>query len=317
VPQPEPVEGRSSVGDGAVRRPETPETSWATSRLSTADGESLALVHLPPLAEGEAPGGPNSFAVVLAPGFSGSSETPAVRSIVSGLRESAPAAGFLVVDLRGHGRSSGHTTLGDREVLDIDAVVAEARRLGYSRVVAMGWSMGGTCVLRHAALLGEQVHGHTVRCPVDAVATVSAVSRWEVRDTAAMRRLHRMIETRIGRGVARRFLKVRIDPAGKWAHTPLSPVEAVARISVPLLLVHGDKDHYFGWEHAQALAAASEGRESTLWLVPDLGHAEQSAANGDVPILLEQLGSALTTMADGKSAQDWPQGADAADGCVP
>ena len=52
-------------------------------------------------------------------------------------------------------RALGFSTLGDREVLDVDAAVAEARRLGYARVVSMGWSMGGTCVLRHAALVGQ------------------------------------------------------------------------------------------------------------------------------------------------------------------
>src|SRR4051794_15597220 len=289
------------------------EIGWATTELATADGERLALVHVPPLEAAATSDEQGGFAVVLAPGFSGSSETPAVRSIVADLRSSAPSAGFLVVDLRGHGRSTGHSTLGDREVLDVDATIAEARRLGYARVVSLGWSMGGTCVLRHAALVGEQVHGHTVRNGVDAVATVSAVSRWEVRDTVPMRRLHRMIETRIGRVVARRFLKVRIDPAGAWAHTPLSPVESVARIDVPLLLVHGDEDHYFGWDHAKALAAACGGRV-TLWLVSGLGHAEQSAARSDVPALLARLGEALTAMAEGSRADEWPAGADATEG---
>jgi pimeloyl-ACP methyl ester carboxylesterase len=292
------------------------EINWDVAELTTADGERLALVHVPPLAAPSTPGREGAFAVVLAPGFSGSSGTPAVRSIVADLRSAAPTAGFLIVDLRGHGRSSGHSTLGDREVLDIDAAVAEARRLGYACVMTLGWSMGGTCVLRHAALLGEQVHGHPVRAAVDAVATVSAVSRWEVRDTVPMRRLHRMIETRIGRGVARRFLKVRIDPAGRWAHTPLSPVESVARIEVPLLLVHGDEDHYFGWEHAKALAVAA-GDRCTLWLVSGLGHAEQSAARSDVPALLERLGQALAAMAAGERAADWPEGADATDGSAP
>jgi len=294
--------------------------NWGTRVLTTADGERLALVHVPSLeaAVDDVPTGSDadSFAVILAPGFSGSSETPAIRSIVDDLRRSAPTAGFLVVDLRGHGRSTGYSTLGDREVLDIDAAVAEARRLGYARVVSLGWSMGGTCVLRHAALVGCEVHGFPVRCDVDAVATVSAISRWEVRDTVPMRRLHRMIETRIGRGVARRFLKVRIAPAGGWAHTPMSPVEAVARIERPLLLVHGEKDHYFGWDHAKALAAASRDR-ATLWLVSGLGHAEQSAARSDVPALLQRLGQALTALARGDRAGQWPEGADAVDGSAP
>jgi pimeloyl-ACP methyl ester carboxylesterase len=272
-------------------------------RLVTADGERLAGLHLPPLGSGEPGAGTDTFAVVLAPGFSGWSEKPAVRSITADLQLAVPSAGFLVIDLRGHGRSSGLTTFGDREALDVDSAVVAARELGYRRVVTLGWSMGATCVLRHAAFVGDQVHGHQVLSPPDAVATVSAVSRWGVRDTVAMRRLYRMIETRLGRAVARRFFQVRIDPAG-WAAPPLSPTEAVARIAVPLLFVHGEKDNYFGWEHAQALAE-SAGPEAGLWLVEGLGHAEEAAARPDVPGFLEFLGTALREMAAGRPAPRW------------
>lgn len=288
---------------------ELSETSGTDFDLRTSDDERLAARYFPPADLSSTEGGASRFAVVLAPGFSGHANKPAVRAVLDDLRRCLPQAGFLVVDLRGHGRSSGYSTLGDREALDIDVAVAEVRRRGYQRVVSLGWSMGATCVLRHAALVGEAVHGFPLTCAPDAVVTVSAVSRWEVRDTVPMRRLHKMIETRIGRLVARRLLKVRIDPAGKWPHTPLSPVEAVARISVPLLLVHGENDHYFGWEHAEALADAA-GPAAGLWLVSGLGHAEEAAARPDVPALLSALARAIGEMAEGRPAPAWPDGAD-------
>jgi fermentation-respiration switch protein FrsA (DUF1100 family) len=54
----------------------------------------------------------------------------------------------------------------------------------------------------------------------------------------------------------------------------MPPAEAAAQISpVPLLVVHGDKDHYFPPEHARQLyMAAREPKE--LWIVPGMGHAE-------------------------------------------
>jgi pimeloyl-ACP methyl ester carboxylesterase len=279
------------------------DNSAHTVELLTADGERLSAVHLAPLGNSVRPGAGGPSAVVLAPGFSGWSGKPAVQAVTTDLRRSTPDAGFIVLDLRGHGRSSGLTTFGDREVFDIDAAVAAARRLGYSRVVTLGWSMGASCVLRHAALTGQLVHGLPVTSAPDAVVTVSAVSRWDVRDTVAMRRVHRMIETRLGRLVARRLLRVRIDPAG-WAVPPLSPTEAVGRIAVPLLIVHGEKDNYFGWEHARALAAAAR-PGAGVWLVPDLGHAEEAAARPDVPGFLDRLGSALTELAAGRPAPPW------------
>jgi pimeloyl-ACP methyl ester carboxylesterase len=267
--------------------------------LSTADGVALAALHVPPDA-----GTDRRTAVVMAPGFSGWSEKPGFAEVAAELHRRAPGLGFLIVDLRGHGRSGGTTTLGDREVLDVDAAVAAARELGYRRVVTVGWSMGGTCVLRHAALMGEQLYGCLVTAAPDAVVTVSAVSRWEVRESVAMRRLHRIVKTRLGRMVARRVYAVRVDPRG-WSAPPLDPTEAAARTRGPLLVVHGEKDHYFGWEHARRLAAAADGR-ATLWLVPGLGHAEQAAVAPGAPPLLARLADALVALGDGRPVPPWP-----------
>jgi pimeloyl-ACP methyl ester carboxylesterase len=268
--------------------------------LHAADGVRLAAAHLPPAARQSAEHG---TAVVLAPGFSGWSGRPAVRQLVSELHRSAPSLGIVLVDLRGHGASDGQTTLGDREVFDVDAAVRAARDLGYRRVITMGWSMGATCVLRHAALVGTEVHCHPLRCPVDAVVTVSAISRWDVRDTAAMRRLHRIIETRIGRALARRFFHVRIAPDA-WIPPEATPADAIAEVSVPLLVVHGENDHYYGGDHARALVRSAP-TGATLWLVPGLGHAEDAAVRPDVPGFVDRLGTALEALAAGLPVPAW------------
>jgi pimeloyl-ACP methyl ester carboxylesterase len=241
--------------------------------LRTADGVVLHAVHRPHPAR--------DVCVVLAHGFTNTSGKPQVRGIADRLSE---YLGVLVYDARGHGRSGGWSTLGDLEPLDVDAMVAGARRLGYRRVVTMGWSMGGSNVLRHAALRGKSLGGHEVGHPPDAVVSVSAVSRWYYRDTPAMRRVHFVIERRVGRALARWVMKTRIRPA-PWDPVPLSPLESVPRIApIPLLLVHGDADHYFPVEHPRALLAASDGH-AELWLEPGMGHAEAAAT----PELVERL----------------------------
>lgn len=239
-------------------------------RVRTADGEQIAVAHLPGPTDAERP-----LCVVLAHGFTGSTARPQVRRVARAL---SSYAGVVAFDFRGHGGSSGRSTLGDKEVLDLDAVVAYARGLGYARVVTCGWSMGGSVVLRHAALVGG----------VDAVVSVSAVSRWFYRDTVAMRRVHWAIETRLGRFVARHAFRTRISADG-WDVVPEAPVDVVPRISpIPLLLVHGDVDHYFPVEHPEALfAAAREPKE--LWLVEGFGHAESAAT----PELLARIGAHL------------------------
>jgi fermentation-respiration switch protein FrsA (DUF1100 family) len=95
-----------------------------------------------------------------------------------------------------------------------------------------------------------------------------------------MRWVHRAVEHRAGRYVTRHWLKTRISPEG-WKLIPVPPAEAAAKIApVPLLIVHGDQDHYFPPEHARQLyMAAREPKE--LWLVPGMGHAE-SACDQDL-----------------------------------
>jgi fermentation-respiration switch protein FrsA (DUF1100 family) len=170
--------------------------------------------------------------------------------------------------------------VGDREVLDVEAAVATARRLGYQRVVTCGWSMGATVVIRQAGLTGG----------VDGVIAVSGVSRWYVRDSIAMRKLMWLVETKAGRAVARRAYNLRIGDA--WTQDPESPLDVVGKIApVPLLLVHGREDHFFGVEHAQALYAAA-GQPSELWLIDGFGHAESAAT----PELLARIGAHVEVM---------------------
>lgn len=243
--------------------------------ILTADGERLHAVHLP------GPSGPSGVVVVLAHGFTGHTDKPALRRIADSL---AVVVGVLAYDARGHGHSTGRSTLGDREVLDVDAVVAAARGLGYDAVVTCGWSMGAASVVRHAALRGQAVAGHVLSYPPDAVVSVSATSRWFVRDTRPMRLLHLAVETRLGRWFAAHRLGTRVSPDG-WDPLPLSPIECIAAVApLPLLLVHGDADAYFPIEHPQALLAAA-GEPSELWLEPGFGHAEEAAG----PELLDRL----------------------------
>lgn len=240
--------------------------------LGTADGERLAAVHV------QRADGSRAVGVVLAHGFTGSTRKPALRAVAAGL---ARHAGVLAFDFRGHGASTGHSTLGDLEVHDVDAAVVALREAGYERVVTCGWSMGATAVLRHAAL----------HRGVDAVVSVSAVSRWYYRDTVPMRRLHWIVERPLGRVVARHLMGTRIAAAG-WDPLPASPVEVAPLIApIPLLLVHGDRDTYFPVEHPEALyAAAREPKE--LWLLEGFGHAETAAT----PELLDRIGRHLPVL---------------------
>jgi pimeloyl-ACP methyl ester carboxylesterase len=224
-----------------------------TATLVTQDGVPIDTVHLP---------GRQELAIVMAHGFTQSWQRPMVWKIA---QRFSLAAGVVTFDFRGHGRSGGLSTLGDSEIYDLDVAVQYARELGYERVATVGFSMGGSVVLRQAGL----------RRGVDAVVSVSGPGRWYYRETVPMRKVHFVAEKRVGRLFAKQFLQTRIASGG-WDPEPVPPAEAAARISpVPLLIVHGDKDAFFPLEHGRQLyASAREPKE--LWLLPGFGHAERA-----------------------------------------
>ena len=226
--------------------------------LVTEDGIPIDAVHLP------GPEGSRDLAIVVAHGFTLSWQRGNVWRIANRFNR---MAGVVTFDFRGHGRSGGLSTLGDREIKDLEVAVADARELGYQRIAAVGFSMGASVVLRHAGLIGG----------LDAVASVSGPGRWYYRGTERMRWVHRGVENRLGRFVTRRWLKTRISPDG-WKLIPVPPAEAAARIApIPLLIVHGDNDLYFPPEHARQLSmAAREPKE--LGLLPGVGHAESACS---------------------------------------
>ncbi|MEW2158727.1 alpha/beta fold hydrolase [Streptomyces sp. NPDC007189] len=210
---------------------------------------------------------------VVAHGFTGDVDRPHVRRVAGRLRAHGAVVTF---SFRGHGRSGGRSTVGDKEVLDLAAAVEWARGLGHVRVATVGFSMGGSVVLRHAAL-----HSGTV----DAVVSVSAPARWYYRGTAPMRRLHWLVTRPEGRLVGRYGLRTRIHHRD-WDPVPLSPAEAVPRIApAPLLIVHGDRDGYFPLDHPRMLAEAA-GDHGELWVEAGMGHAENAADDG----LLSRIG---------------------------
>ncbi|MFE2536512.1 alpha/beta hydrolase family protein [Streptomyces sp. NPDC059371] len=248
--------------------------------LRTADGVDIDAAYDP----GTESSGDLAF--IVAHGFTGDLDRPHVRRAAGVL---ARGGAVVTFSFRGHGGSGGRSTVGDREVLDLAAAVTWARELGHTRIVTVGFSMGGSVVLRHAALYGENGPGaagggqaaarereERAEARTDAVVSVSAPARWYYRGTAPMRRVHWLVTRPEGRIVGRVGLRTRIHHRD-WDPVPASPVECVPHIApTPLLIVHGDRDGYFPVDHPRMLVEASGGH-AELWLEHGMGHAENAA----------------------------------------
>ncbi|MFR0353470.1 alpha/beta hydrolase [Streptomyces sediminimaris] len=261
---------------------ETIDRSRARTFLTTDDGVPIDAVYDPPATLPDASATPSlGLVFVIAHGFTGDVDKPHVRRVAEAFAQYGAVVSF---SFRGHGASGGRSTVGDREVLDLAAAVRWARERGHARVVTVGFSMGGSVVLRHAALYGRGRGGRT-EASTDAVVSVSAPARWYYRGTAPMRKLHWLVTRPEGRLVSRYGFRTRIHHR-HWDPVPLSPVEAVPRIApTPLLLVHGDRDGYFPLDHPRMLAAAA-GDHGELWIEGGMGHAEHAATDG----LLARIG---------------------------
>ena len=210
------------------------------------------------------------LAGVVVHGFTGSIARPSFLRLAGWLRRFGEVRGS---DARGHGRSGGRSAVGgDPEVCD----VAAARADGARAVVTVGMSLGGGVVLRQeedpAAPHRSQARGGTLHR-----------GRWYIRDTAPMRRVHWLLEAPLGRRVAARAFRSRldvVDGAAGVAAGGRRPDRAH-----PAAVRHGDRDTNFPLEHLRALVRAA-GPTATAWVVPGFGHAE----SGATAPLVERIG---------------------------
>ncbi|MGR8009814.1 alpha/beta hydrolase [Streptomyces hypolithicus] len=274
--------------------------------LCAGDGVRIEARYEPARGGAVGAGGADALAIVVAHGFTGSVDRPAVRRAAGVFSQFGAVITF---SFRGHGRSGGHSTVGDREVLDLAAAVGWARSLGHTRVVTVGFSMGGSVAVRHAALYGvngapgSRGGGRGARRSARGAHRSShRRGRGGERPGAlvlpgygAHAALHWVVTRPAGRLVGRFGFRTRIHPR-EWDTVPLPPVEAAARLgATPLLVVHGDRDAYFPLDHPRMLADAAAGSGSgtgtgtgrgELWIEPGMGHAENTAGEA----LLTRIG---------------------------
>ena len=169
----------------------------------------------------------------------------------------------LVVEQRAQGPSGGHTiTFGILERYDcLDWIEYALARFGEdTKIMLSGVSMGAATVLMAAGLeLPTAVKGIVADSPY-----------------SSPREIIRKVCGEMGFPPALAMPIVSLG-ARLYGHFDLraaSPVEAVKRAKVPILIVHGEADHFVPCDMSRAIlvSAAEAGRDVKLLTVKDAGH---------------------------------------------
>ena len=207
-------------------------------QLHTADGVRLHARHWDP--------GVRDLGCVVAHGFTGSSGVAEVVTISRAL--AAHGFGVLAVDFRGHGRSGGRSTVGADEIRDVAAArrVAARARLPPGRHARLVDGRVGRAAPRRARRRRRRGREHLLAGPlVRARHAADADRALEHRDP------HRTARAAAAApGPA--------WPAGTGIRCPRRRTRSPGAIApTPLLIVHGDADHYFPMDHVDLLRAAA------------------------------------------------------------
>ncbi len=193
--------------------------------LQTADNIKLALNHYAT--------GHDAVIIVIA-GWFMTKDSKAFSMLAGMLCNNFDVITF---DCRGHGKSSGFYTFTAKETLDVETVVAFARKC-YRKVYLMGFSLGGGLALIHGALKND----------VDKIIAVSAHSDFN-------RIENKMWHPDAWRETFKKFEPLRWISVRPSIHIQkkIAPIDVVRRITVPTLFVAGAKDPTVRPWHTKAL----------------------------------------------------------------
>lgn len=167
----------------------------------------------------------------------------------------------LLIDERCHGGSEGHTiTFGVLEKQDIFGWIRWANgRFGKVPILLNGVSMGAATVLMVSGMdLPENVRAVIADCPYDAPSNV----------------IKKVLGQDMGMNVKLVYPLIRLGGMvyGKFNLDADSPVAAVRRSKLPILLIHGDDDRFVPHEMSVSIHAAAPERIE-FHTIPGAGHA--------------------------------------------
>lgn len=167
----------------------------------------------------------------------------------------------LLIDQRCHGKSEGHTiTFGILERRDVLGWINWAnQRFGKIPILLSGVSMGAATVLMVSGMeLPGNVKAVVADCPYDAPSNI----------------IKKVLGQDMGMPVSVVYPLIRFGGIvyGRFNLNGDSPLEAVKRTKLPILLIHGDDDRFVPYAMSENIYGAAP-EKITFHTVPGAGHA--------------------------------------------
>ena len=168
----------------------------------------------------------------------------------------------LLIDQRSHGGSGGHTiSFGIQEKQDVLNWVRWAeKRFGPVNMALCGVSMGAATVLMASGMaqLPDCVRAVVADCPFDAPSSI----------------IKKVLGQDMGMPVKIVYPLILAGGVvyGKFNLNADSPVEAVKRAKLPILLIHGDDDRFVPYPMSQNIHSAAP-EKIDFHTIPGAGHA--------------------------------------------
>jgi len=198
--------------------------------FDTDDGERIAVRYWENVKQ------PVDTVIVISPGLFQNKDTTVFRKIAKDL---VSQYDVMVIDYRGHGRSSGQVYFGQKEHLDLH-VVYQFAKSKYAHIGAVGFSLGGVITVKEESLNNMADSVVLISTPYD----LAKAERGFLNPKEFI--------SAVGIAVQNQELKtpIRLGPV----NLSEKPVERIGSITnTPILFIHGQSDAIVSLKHSWEL----------------------------------------------------------------
>lgn len=226
----------------------TMSTKIDSGTVTTKDGKRIAFDHYRQS---------HMKVVILAHGFYNSKQAVLFQKMAGSLINDFDV---IVMDFRGHGKSSGYFDWSANENQDIEAIVQYAKQK-YAQIGVVGFSLGAAASLIAASHVTQIDSLISVSAPTDFNKINFHFWKMGIMENIIYNVFQ---EGRVGKGVR----------PGKFWLPKTRPIDVVDKINIPILFLHGDKDWLICPWHAEKLYNKSTSSNKRLTMVKNGTHAE-------------------------------------------